>query len=161
MVGFFTVIGIAGAQVPSQSLEVNGVLQEIYQTQNVDTQTKIDCSKVTDDQFERLGDVYMGLMLQNEQRHEVMEKMMGGEGSASLRQAHINMGRSYLGCWANYSSGPIYMPMMSGFGYSMMNGWGHWGRYGGEGIIFMAIIWVLAIIGLVAIVKWLVDRRKR
>gem|GEM_PF-4322314 len=58
-------------------------------------------------------------MMPNETQHEAMNERMGGEGSKSLEQAHINMGRSYLGCWSNYNSGPVYMPMIGVYG--MMN----------------------------------------
>lgn len=97
---------------PADSTNLNAALQDIYKSQNISNQNQINCAKVTDDQFEKLGDAYMGYGI-TEQKHTAMENMMGGEGSASLRQAHINMGRSYLSCWANYNSGPVYMPMMS------------------------------------------------
>lgn len=155
---------------PAQTKEINDVLQNIYKTQNIDSQTKIDCSKVTDDQFENLGDAYMNVMLLNQQQHEAMDNMMGGEGSATLKQAHINMGRSYLGCWSNYDSGPVYMPMMGGFG--MMGGSGSYGNYyapsgmmgwsgmmggyyGGFGWVTMVLVWTLLVLGIIATVKWL------
>ena len=166
----------------AQNEELNDALQNIYQGQNVTSQAEVDCSKVTDDQFEKLGDVYMGVMLPNKQQHQAMDNMMGGEGSASLRQAHMNMGRSYLGCWSNYNSGPIMMPMMGGYGLfadqAGMNSFGPYGNYytssgmmnwpsmmgsfyGGAvsfGWFTMILIWVLLILGIVAAVKWL--RRK-
>ena len=164
-----------GSQVQStQSDKLNSVLQSIYASQNVTSQVQVDCSKVTDDQFNELGDAYMGTTLPNQQQHEVMDNMMGGEGSESLRQAHINMGRSYLGCWSDYTSGPISMPMMGGMmgGYGsyggnypingMMgnNGWGldMMGGYDGFvwfGWITMILVWALLILGIAAIVKWL------
>lgn len=187
VVGFLALAGTASAQMgmmgnywqtgsqaqPAQSEELNNVLQSIYRSQNVGSQAQVDCSKVTDDQFEKLGDAYMGVMLPNEQQHEAMDNMMGGEGSASLRQAHINMGRSYLGCWSDYNSGPVYMPMMGGFG-GMMNG-GNFGGgyfspngmmgwnmmssyYGGFGWIHwitMILVWSLLVLGIVALAKWL------
>lgn len=187
LIGTFAIAGTALAQVgmmgnygqyggttltPPQSSEVNSVLQDIYKTQNIDSQAKVDCSKVTDDQFNTLGDAYMGVMLPNQQQHEAMDNMMGGEGSASLRQAHINMGRSYLGCWSNYNSGPVYMPMMGGYG--IMNelgaynnnypggimggygsGWNMMGNWGFGGWVTTVLVWVLLILGIVAAVKWL------
>lgn len=185
-VGFFVVAGTASAQMgmmgnygqygntaltPAQSSEVNSALQDIYKTQSIDSQAKVDCSKVTDDQFDKLGDAYMSVMLPNRQQHEVMDNMMGGEGSASLRQAHINMGRSYLGCWSNYNSGPVYMPMMGGYGlmnglsaynnYSggMMGGYGSgWNMMGNWGFgvwVTIVLVWALLILSIVAAVKWL------
>lgn len=169
--GFLALTGTASAQMgmmgnygqyggtaltPAQSSEVNSVLQDIYKAQNVNSQAEIDCSKITDDQFDKLGDAYMGVMLPNQEQHEVMDDIMGGEGSASLRQAHINMGRSYLGCWSNYNSGPVSMPMMGGYG--MMSGWNMMGNYGGFawfGWITTLLVWTLLILGIVAAVKWL------
>lgn len=151
---------------PAQSQELNDVLQDIYKNQNVSGQAEVDCSQVTDDQFEKLGDTYMGIMLPNDSQHEAMDNMMGGEGSASLTQAHINMGRSYLGCWSNYNSGPIMMPMMGMGGFGMMNGYGFgnygsmmqglWG-FGTSNMIFMVIWSVLAVIGIVALIKWIIN----
>lgn len=157
---------------PAQSAEINGLLQNIYKAQNIDTQAKIDCGKVTDEQFEKLGNAYMDLMLPNERQHEAMDNMMGGDGSASLRQAHINMGRSYLGCWSNYNSGPVHMPMMGGYG--MMNGYGAYGNnyssgiMGGHGFdwnmmgslgflgwITIILIWAMLVLGIIATIKWL------
>lgn len=182
---FFVFAGIASAQMgmmggygqygntsltPSQSSEMNGVLQDIYKTQSIDTQAKVDCSKVTDDQFDKLGDAYMGVMLPNESQHQAMDNMMGGEGSASLRQAHINMGRSFLGCWSNYNSGPVYMPMMGGYGKvsgngsygnyyapSGMMGWSSMmgGYYDSFGWATMILVWTLLVLGIIVAVKWL------
>jgi len=168
VIGFFILAGSVSAQMGmmgdygsyentlstlSGDTQIKGALQEIYQTQNIDAQAQIDCGQVTDDQFEKLGDAYMGVMLPDQQQHETMDAMMGGEGSESLRTAHINMGRSYLGCWSNYNSGPVYMPMMGGnnTSYFMM---GAWGNYGIGNTIFTIILWALAIIGLITVVRW-------
>jgi len=158
----------ADASVLTQNASMESALQEIYKTQNITSSAKVDCSKVTDVQFEKLGDAYMGLMLPNESQHEVMDNMMGGEGSESLTEAHINMGRSYLGCWSNYNSGPVFMPMMGasystnypsggamhgyGWGWNMMGG--GFGGYSWFGIITMLFLWTLLILGIIALVKW-------
>lgn len=167
------VAGTASAQMgmmggyggyPSATATDQGImntLQAIYQSQGA--QASIDCSKVTDDQFEKLGDEYMDVMLFNDAQHEAMDRMMGGEGSASLRQAHINMGRSYLGCWSNYTSGPIYMPMMYGFGqtgsYGLMGSpYGAWSGYENLGWahqVTMVLVWVLLGLLIAIAVKWL------
>lgn len=170
-VEFLALAGTASAQVgmmggywqgntaPTiQNQQLNDAAQSIFKNQNVSSQSQLDCSKVTDDQFEKLGDSYMSVMLPNEQQHQAMENMMGGEGSLSLKQAHINMGRSYLGCWSNYNSGPVYMPMMGGTmggfnsGWNMMNGYG---GFSGFGWITTVLIWVLLILGIIAAVKWI------
>jgi len=52
----------------------------------------ISCDKLTDEQLESIGDYYMEQMHPGE-AHEMMDQMMGGEGSESLRQVHINMAK--------------------------------------------------------------------
>jgi hypothetical protein len=154
--------------VQVQDTNIATALKDIFDSQNVSDQTKIDCSKVTDSQFEKLGDAYMGLGI-SEQQHTAMENMMGGEGSITLTQAHINMGRSYLGCWSNYKGGPsVISPMMGQYGvvsnqgytYGNMMGWptmmsGYYGGYGVFGIITTILFWVLLILGIFALIKWL------
>src|SRR3989344_9661191 len=52
----------------------------------------ISCDKLTDEQLEFIGDYYMERIHPGE-AHEIMDKMMGGEGSESLKQVHINMAK--------------------------------------------------------------------
>src|SRR3989344_4672026 len=52
----------------------------------------VSCSQLTNGQLEEIGDYYMEQMHPGE-AHEIMDKMMGGEGSESLKQVHINMAR--------------------------------------------------------------------
>lgn len=76
---------------------IEAVLKDILTKQGVTTVQQIDCSRVSQADLERLGESFM-----EEQHpgkaHEAMDQMMGGEGSFTLKQAHINMGSSYLGC---------------------------------------------------------------
>jgi len=139
---------------------VESVLQDILNQQSVSTVQELDLTKVSDDQWERLGDAVMELQ-HSGQAHEVMDQMMGGEGSDSLRQMHINMGKAYLGYGGNYGSGMMSGGMMGnwninsslrgggfpmiGFG-SMMGYAGNSGVYG----IFGSVTWIALIIFLVA-----------
>src|SRR3989338_447477 len=83
----------------------------------------ISCSKLTNEQLEEIGDYYMEQMHPGE-AHEIMDKMMGGEGSESLRQVHINIARSIY-CNEN-AGGMMGGGMMSGSG--MMAGRGMMGN---------------------------------
>ena len=76
---------------------IDDIVGEIRLEQKVESNSAIDCKKVTDKQFENLGDSVMDIVHQGKE-HEFMDKMMGGEGSESLRQMHVNMGKSYNEC---------------------------------------------------------------
>ena len=141
--------------------KVKPIIDDIYVSQNIDNSSDLDCGQVTDSQFEELGDVYMGLMLQNESQHEFMDNMMGGEGSSSLGQAHINMGRSFLGCQSGGVSGYTNRPMVGygmmgnyGFGWNMMNGYNGAGSFLGfiNNVLVLALL-ILAILGLIKYLK--------
>jgi len=104
---------------------------------------KIPYTQITDAQFEILGDYFMELML--EEDHEYIDEMMGGEGSESLRIAHINMGKRF---YSHYLQAGI-LPTR-GMGPSMMgssemmgtNDWGHM-MYPGDGHFF----WGFGVVG--------------
>ena len=116
---------------------------------------KTPCSKLTENQLETIGDYYMEQMHPGE-AHTAMEKMMGGEGSESLRLMHIamakriycndinssigygmmgvNYGRGMMGDWQNAygvdSKGGMMKMMGHGmYGYGMMGNYGYLGFY--------------------------------
>lgn len=150
-------------QTPTPTIA--SALQDIYTSQNITGQAQLDCSKVTDTQFEKLGDAVMGSGI-GEAQHTTMENMMGGEGSATLKQAHITMARAYVGCWSNYNGVVPTMSMMGGYGsYNYPVNYGRHGMMGGYygygachilfGVITILIVWVLMILGIMAAVKYL------
>lgn len=144
--------------------DINKILTEIYQSQNIASADQLNCAKISEDQFEKLGDGYMELIHPG-QAHIYMDQMMGGEGSATLKQAHINMGRAYTGCWSSYNAAPLGLPSAlnnyssSGpFFGGMMGPWmmgGFGGGYNWFGWLIMILFWAVLILGLVAIVKQL------
>ncbi|MEM4325886.1 MAG: hypothetical protein QXU40_01130 [Candidatus Pacearchaeota archaeon] len=78
-------------------------------------ESKISCSNLTLEQLEKIGDYLMEQMHPGES-HEAMDKMMGGEGSESLKQMHINIAkrmycdeRSFR---KDYTTTPYMIPMM-------------------------------------------------
>ena len=145
-------------------INIGAALQEIYKSQNITARKQVDCSKVTVSQLIKLGDMVMGYGI-TEAEHTAVENRMGGEESAMSNQAHENIGRSYLGCWANYQSGPMGMMMGSssdrlaepvggfqgmmgqGFGLNMMGGY-----YGFGGLTTFFIL-ALLLVGIVALTR--------
>src|SRR3989338_993351 len=97
-------------------------------------ENKVQCSELTEDQLEHMGDYYMEQMHSGE-AHELMDKMMGGEGSETLKQVHIQMAKRIY-CddtsgMANYGMMEMMMGggMMNMAGGNMM-GYGMMGNFG-------------------------------
>lgn len=114
-------------------------------------QQKISCDELTEEQLEILGDYYMEQMHPGEQ-HEVMDKMMGGEGSESLKQVHINMALSfYCGEHDAMSAGIMNnlmgKNMRGDYDYSTNNP-------------FMWLFNALLIVGLILLIIWIINKSK-
>lgn len=123
-----------GDNVHPESIET--VLQDLLTKQKVDTIQKLNCKQVGDDDLERLGEAVMEQQHPG-QAHEVMDQMMGGEGSPSLRQMHLNMGSGYLGCGGDYGAGMTRL--RQGFGGQV----GSVGMMGG--IPMMGLGWMMGL----------------
>lgn len=83
---------------------------------------KVPCSELSQGDLEELGDYYMEQMHPGD-AHEVMDQMMGGEGSESLQRMHINMGlRFYCGDESATGNSMMGSGMMMGGGNGMMGG---------------------------------------
>lgn len=122
---------------------------------------RIPYEQLTDDQFEVLGDYFMELMTGD--RHEYMDDMMGGEGSESLKETHINMGSNY---YQEFMQTGTVQPrgMMGGsmmgtsdWGHMMYPGTGHmfWG-FGFAGVFLMILFWV----GVIWLIYWIVQQSR-
>ncbi len=145
--------GLVYSQDKSKSIDT--VLSEIRQEQGLTNGQKINADKVSPQKLEELGDAVMEVMIGNSERHELMDKMMGGEGSASLTAFHQRIGYNYL---AGY---PLGMMGMMGYpfiennlnygGYGMMNGYGYgpgmmgWAGWGWGGM-FMGLLFLIIVI---------------
>lgn len=129
--------------------------------------SKTPCSQLNENQLEIVGDYLMEQMHPG-QAHELMDKMMGGEGSESLKLMHIAMAER-LYCEdksdaANY--GMMGYGMMGGFGrtnyggmmnmmgnsfggYGMMENYGYWNFLNflslvlAIGLIILVYLWII------------------
>ncbi|MEK6862037.1 MAG: hypothetical protein AABY07_08790 [Nanoarchaeota archaeon] len=125
----------------------------------------ISCDKLTEEQLEGIGEYYMEQMHPGE-AHEMMDKMMGGEGSESLRQMHIAMARR-LNCNEDIggmmNSGGMMNMMMGGnmMGNNMMQS-GMMGNGGYSGYWnFLNVLYVILLIELIILVYlWIVKLLK-
>lgn len=121
------------------------------------------CDKLSDDNFQALGEYYMGQMTgaSHEAMNTMMIQMMGEEGE---KQMHVVMGKRLSGCNASAEipqNGTSFMPMMwmmrgsqatpfNQSGSPMM--WNWWGGFGSWLFQFTIIVWL--IVGALAAV-WL------
>lgn len=118
------------------------------------------CSELTDDDFDVLGDYYMGQQLGSTAAHEVMNnRMVSMMGEAQEKQMHIFLGKRLSGCDTNFAvptNGSTYLPMM-GFGNMMNGSWGNNYQPGFTSMmgfnstspIYSQIIWLLASVFLI------------
>lgn len=131
-----------------------------------------DCASLSDDDFGAVGEYFMGQMMGN--AHPAMNRMMVAMvGEDGEEQIHIVMGER-LSCCDTSAIVPSqaigFMPMMS----MMMGGWSSpfnnnstinmmnfgFGSFGSFGFIFMILWWVLIIVGIVALIKWLTNQSR-
>jgi len=135
-------------------VSANEVHQESFEEGRKLVDSGINCDKLTDEQLEVMGDYYMEQMHPGES-HELMDEMMGGEGSESLKQVHIQMARNiYCGESGNMVGGGMMNMMM---GNNMM-GSGITGNYYNSYNVFGWIFMVLVIIVLSLLIIWLVKQ---
>ena len=109
----------------------------------------ISCDKLTDEQLEAMGDYYMEQMHPGE-AHEMMDQMMGVEGSDSLKQVHIQMAKRL---YCNEDVGGM-MGMMNMMGSGMM---GNYPAYYGYNN-FWNVLWLVFLIGVIALIGWLIHK---
>ncbi len=164
-------------------MNVDEVLRQIMQNQEVSRLGDIDCESVSEENFEKLGEAVMSVMHPDPEQHDLMDRMMGGEGSKQLEAMHTYMGKKYLNCGGggmNMMSGMMGSGMMSGMmgsgmmGSGMMNNgfsaqksngfmngsMSGFGMMSGSpfmggffGYTFMILFWVFVVIGIVWLIR--------
>ena len=121
---------------------------------------QLGCKELTDDRYVVLGEYFMGQSIGDTQRHAAMNQMMiSMMGEKGEKQMHIVMGKRLSGCdtSAQIPANDIgFMPMMMGImrggGNNMMSGWGGFGLLGW---IPMVLFWIVLILGVVALLRYL------
>lgn len=103
---------------------------------------QLECKNLTDDNFEALGEYFMGQMVgsSHEAMNNMMVRMMGEEGE---KQMHIAMGKRNSGCDTSF------IPMMGG-----------WGGFGIFGWITILVFWLFLILGVVALIRYFGNSRE-
>ena len=125
---------------------------------------KTPCSKLSESELESLGDYFMEQMHPG-QAHETMDRMMGGEGSESLKLMHISIAKRFY-CGEINSSiknenenigyddvaylGYGGMIHGAGFGHGMMRGYENY--YGNNYWNILPVLCVILLVGLIFLV---------
>ena len=120
-------------------------------------ESKINCDKLSNEQLESIGDYYMEQMHPGES-HELMDNMMGGEGSESLKQVHINMAKR-LYCNENVYIGYGMMGpggMMNMMSRGMMGSYPASYDYSNYG--YWNIFWILLSTAVIFLIVWIIHR---
>jgi len=135
---------------------------------------KTSCTELSQDQLEKIGDYVMEQMAPGA-AHTQMEQMMGGEGSESLRQAHIFLARrwycgdaagfgmmgmmngGYPGIWKQAGATQGMMGTF-GNGFGMMNGWNYSAGFNGWRTILYVLGAVFFVGGIAAFAKYLIKK---
>ena len=119
--------------------------------------SEINCSKLDEGELEAIGEYYMEQIHPGE-AHELMDKMMGGEDSESLRKMHINMAKTiYCNESGMMGSGEM-MGMMNMMDGGMM-GSGEMMGNSGSGFNswnFINILYAILLVGLIVLVSFFI-----
>lgn len=140
----------------AEEQEGKKLLDELNNEQNSSSNKTTSCQQLTYDDFDKIGEYFMGQSIGDTTRHiamnNMMKSMMGETGEA---QMHITWGKRGSGCDTSASFGP----MMRGGDYPMM---GYGGMMGGSGWMMGAFgifglvssILVIIVLVLLAVYLW-------
>ncbi len=149
-----------------KSEKVRSVLSEIRKEQGLKEGEPVNADKVSPKLLGELGDEVMEVVIGNHERHEWMDNMMGGEGSARLENIHEQMGYRYLLGLPIGMMGWGYGTGGTGNGYNggMMGGYGNMmgyygGFYGNNPYIPMMSLGSFMGMGTLMDINWILDYR--
>ena len=142
-------VPLSSASVMDAPSSVENATAVMMSTQGVSNVKQLNCTKISDKEFEVLGDALMEKMVGSHELHEQMDVMMGGEGSESLAGMHTVMGQNWLGCHSMQSMmGSNMMPMMRMMGNQYP---AYYGRYDAT-LILGTSGWVLFFVSILFII---------
>lgn len=133
----------------SEHETIEEYLSEFLSKYEAQTISDVNCTDLGEEDFELLGDKVMETYHPGSE-HEVMDRMMGGEGSESLKQMHINMGKSYLSCYSESGKEVRNMGYMMG---GNINGWSGSSMMGGVGYLWGINILLVTVL-LVVLIRY-------
>lgn len=119
--------------------------EEIFARAEEIINAQTPCNLLTQNDLEVLGDYYMEQMHPGD-AHKIMDERMGGEGSESLKFAHINMGSRFY-CGTNSEVSSNYGMMDRG----MMNS-GDWNNYSSRSLSYWFMLWIIIILIIISLV---------
>jgi len=119
--------------------------------------SKISCDNLADEQLESIGDYYMEQMHPGE-AHEYMDRMMGGEGSESLKQVHINLAKRI---YCNENVGGMMGGGMMGNNYYQNPQKNNYQNNFIGFQIFFYVLFILVVIVLILIILLLINKSKK
>lgn len=122
---------------------------------------KTTCQRLTDDNFEKIGEYFMGQAIGNTSQHismnNMMKSMMGEQGE---EQMHIAWGKRGSGCDNSAQFSPMMGGVISMMGYGgMMNGSGWMMGFGVLGLIIQLL--VIVVLVLLVVYLWKQIQRKK
>jgi hypothetical protein len=134
---FISSLAVFGDDEHGHARPLEKILEEIRTKQGIGPEDTIDPDKVSYEDLEEIGEAVMDIMHPDPKQHELMDEMMGGEGSESLTGMHRMMGYRYLsrGSVGRMGYGMMGPGMMGGMGGYGMMGPGMMGGMGGYGMM--------------------------
>ena len=128
------------------------------------------CDALKDDDFDVLGDYFMGLM--SGANHAAMNQNMSARlGADGEKQMHIALGKRMSGC--DTVAATQLTPMMQniafggmmggnqwyGSGRGMMSGFSGFSAFGITHIITLSLIWIALILSIIVLAQWLLKKK--
>lgn len=111
---------------------------------------KETCQSLGDEDFEKLGEYFMGQMAGSPENHVYMDKMMQSRMNADDKSYHIAMGRNQSGCSIDdkndLNKGGAFS-MMGGYGFgNMMGGYGYNSYFGVFSFLIGFTFWIVLVL---------------